>query len=201
MQTANLDALEKRSYLTAVDQGFFDLLLAATVAAFTLVFAVSPWFVLALFPLVIAKQPLLKLFNREVVEPRVGHVRLGPTRLEQISTARKTAALALFGLAFIVARLGDVESPISTAAAIVWLAETPQFQIAIIFGIGTAIGGWLFGLPRFMIYGLLIVLAPWLAAVADLPAGTGWAFATLLILAIGCRELYRFVRDNPETGA
>jgi len=201
MQTSSLDALETRAYRTVVDHGFFDLLLAAAVLGFTLVFAVSPLFVLALFPLVVFKQPLLKLFNREVVEPRVGHVRLGPVRMEQISAARKAAALAFFGLAFIVARLGDMGAPISTAAPVVWLAETPQFQIAIIIGTGTAVAGWLFGLPRFMVYGLLIMLAPLVTAVADLPAGTGWMTATLLILAAGCQVLYRFVRDNPKTSA
>ncbi len=201
MQTSNLDALEKRSYRTAVDHGFFDLLLAAAVTALTLMFTVWPWFVLALFPLVIFKQPLLRLFNRQVVEPRAGHVRLGPMRLEQISTARRAAALAFFGLAFIVARLGDIESPISTAAPMVWLAETLQFQIAIIIGVGTAVAGWLFGLPRFLAYALVIVLAPLLAAIADLPVGTGWTIATLLILAAGCWVLYRFISNNPETGA
>lgn len=198
MQTSSLDALENRAYRTAVDHGFFDLLLAAAVAALTLVFTVSPWFVLALFPLVMGKQPLLKYFNRRVVEPRIGHVRLGPVRLNQISTARKTAALAFFGLAFIVARLGDLASPISTAPPMLWLAETPQFQMAIIIGVGTAVAGWLFGLPRFMAYALVIVLAPFLAAVAELPAGTGWAIATLLILVAGCWVLYRFISNNPE---
>lgn len=200
MQTSNLEALERRAYRAAVDHGFFDLLLAAAMAAFTLVFVVSPWFVLALFPLVIFKQPLLRLFNREIVEPRAGHVRLSPVRLEQISTARKAAALAFFGLAFVVARLGDMESPISAAAPMVWLAQTPQLQIAIIIGVGTAAAGWLFGLPRFLVYGLLITLGPLLAAAADLPAGTGWAIATLLILAAGCRALYRFISNNPEAG-
>jgi len=200
MKTPTLHALEKRAYRTAVDHGFFDLLLAAAVAALTLVFAVSPWFVLALFPLAIAKQPLLRRFNREFVEPRIGHVRLGPSRLEQIGTARKTAAVALFGLAFVVARLGDLPSPVSASAPMVWLAETPQLQLAIIAGIGTAVAGWLFGLPRFLAYGGLIVLAPFLATIAGQPAGTGWAIATLLILAAGGRVLYRFVRGNPEIG-
>jgi len=199
--TANtLEKLEAVTYRATVDHGFFDLLLAAAVACLALVFAVTQWFVLALFPLVMAKQPLLRLFNRRVAEPRLGHVRLGPKRLEQISIARKTTALAFFGLAFVVARLGDLESPISTAAPLVWLAETPQFQLAIIVGVGTAVAGWLFDLPRFMAYGALIVLAPLLAALAGLPAGTGWAIATLLILTAGGRVLYRFVRGNPETG-
>ena len=198
MQTTSLDALEKRAYRTAVDHGFFDLLLAAAVGVFTLVFAVSTWFMLALALLVIGKQPLLKLFNREIVEPRAGHVRLAPARLEQISAARKTAALAFFGLAFVVARLGDVGSPISTAAPLMWLSDHPEFQMAIIFGVGTAAAGWLFGLAHFMSYGLVIVLAPLLAALAGLPAGTGWAIATLIILAAGSRVLYRFLSDNPE---
>ncbi len=201
MQTSSLDALEKRAYRTAVDHGFFDLLLGAAVAALTLAFTVSWWFVLALFPLVMGKQPLLKLFGRTIVEPRIGHVRLGPARLDQISTARKTAALALFGLAFIVARLSDLASPTSTAAPWIWLAGHPQFQMAIIIGTGTAVAGWLFGLPRFMAYGLVIVLAPFLAAVAELPAGIGWAVATLLILAGGCRVLYRFISNNPEASS
>jgi len=200
MNADALKQLEQNAYRTAVDHGFFDLLLAAAVAILTLVFVTTPWFMLALFPLVIAKRPLLQLFNRKVVEPRVGHVRLGPVRLEQISTARKTAALALFGLAFVVARLDDLESPISMAASLAWLDKTPQFQLAIIFGVGTAIAGWLFRLPRFMAYGTLIVLAPLAAAIAGQPAGTGWAIATLLILAAGGRVLVRFVRGNPEVG-
>ena len=198
MQTASLDALEKRAYRTAVDHGFFDLLLAVAVMTFTLVFAVSWWFVLALFPLVMGKQWLLGAFTRKVVGPRVGHVRLGPVRLEQISSARKTAALVFFGLAFVVARLGELAAPVLTAAPLVWLADTPQFQMAIIAGVGTAVAGWLFELPRFMAYGLVIVLAPLLAALASLPAGTGWAIATLIILAAGSRVLYRFLADNPE---
>ncbi|MEX2500417.1 MAG: hypothetical protein WD397_16240 [Wenzhouxiangellaceae bacterium] len=201
MQTSNLDALEKRTYRTAVDHGFFDLLLAAAMAAFTLVFVVSPWFVLALFPLVIAKQPLLRLFNREVVEPRAGHVRLGPMRLEQISTARKTAALVFIGLAFIVVRLGDTESPISTAAPIAWLAGNGQIQMAIIIGVGTAVAGWLFRLPRFMTYALVTVLAPVVASLGGLPAGTGWTISTLFVLTGGCRVLYRFIHENPEAAA
>lgn len=39
----------------------------------------------------------MKLFVREVVEPRIGPVRLGPVRLNRIGTAHKTAALAFFG--------------------------------------------------------------------------------------------------------
>lgn len=201
MQTSRLEALEKRAYRTAVDHGFFDLLVAAALAALALVFSVSPYFVLALFPLVIAKQPLLRLFNRKVVEPRAGHVRLGPMRLEQIGTARKTAALVFFGLAFVVARLGDMASPISTAAPIVWLADNGQVQIAIIFGVGTGITGWLFRLPRFMAYAMLIVLAPVVASLSGLPAGTGWAIAALLVLMAGCRVLYRFIHENPEAAA
>jgi len=200
MKPTTLNDLEQNAYRTAVDHGFFDLLLATAVAILTLVFVTTPWFMLALFPLVIAKRPLRQLFNRKVVEPRVGHVRLGPVRLEQISTARKTAALALFGLAFVVARLDDLESPISMAASMAWLDKTPQFQLAIIFGVGTSIAGWLFRLPRFMAYGALIVLAPFVAAIAGQPAGTGWAIATLLILAAGGRVLVRFVRGNPELG-
>ncbi|MDT8409282.1 MAG: hypothetical protein RQ741_06760 [Wenzhouxiangellaceae bacterium] len=201
IQAPSLDVLEQRTYRTAVDHGFFDLLLAAAVAVFALVFTLSQWFVLALFPLVLAKQPLLKLFNRRVVEPRAGHVRLSPMRLEQISTARKAAALAVFGLAFIVARLGDMDSPIVSTGPMAWLAETPQFQMAIIVGVGTAAAGWLLRLPRFISYGLLIVLTPLLAAITGLPAGIGWITATLLISAAGCRVLYQFVGNNPETGA
>jgi len=198
MQTSSLDALEKRAYRTAVDHGFFDLLLAAAVAVFTLVFTVWTWSVLALFPLLMGKQWLLGVFNRKVVEPRVGHVRLGQVRLEQISTARKATALAFFGLAFVGARLGELVAPLVTAAPLVWLADTPQFQMAIIAGVGTAVAGWLFELPRFMSYGLVILLGPLLAAVAGLPAGTGWAVATLIVGAAGCRVLIRFLRDNPE---
>lgn len=200
MRANTLEKLETAAYRAAVDHGFFDLLLAAAVASLALVFAVTPWFVLALFPLVIAKQPLLRRFNRRVVEPHVGHVRLTPSRLEQISTARKSAAVALFGLAFIVARLGDMESPISTVAPMVWLAETPQFQLALIAGVGTAAAGWLFDLPRFLGYGLVILLAPFLAAIADLPAGTGWAIATLVILAAGGRVLFRSLRSDAAIG-
>jgi hypothetical protein len=76
-------------------------------------------------------------------------------------------------LSFIVARLGDLASPVWSSAALVWLAETPQFQMAIIAGAATAVAGWLFGLPRFMAYGLVILLLPLLAALAGLPAGTG----------------------------
>ncbi|NBD96240.1 MAG: hypothetical protein GVY11_07190 [Gammaproteobacteria bacterium] len=198
MQTSNLEALEKRVYRSSVDHGFFDLLLAGAVAIFTLMFTASPWFVLALFPLVMGKGWLLGVFNRRVVEPRVGHVRLGTARLEQISTARKTAAIAFFGLSLIVARLGDLASPVWPSAALVWLAETPQFQMAVIAGAATAVAGWLFGLPRFMAHGVVIVLAPLMAALAGLPAGTGWAIATVVVATIGARLLYRFVADNPE---
>ena len=200
MNSTQLETLERDAYHARVDHGFFDLLLAAAAAAFALTIAVSSWFAMALFPLVIFKQPLLRLFNREIVEPRVGHVRLSPKRLEQISTARKAAALGFLVLAFVVAHLGDLVSPISTSAPMVWLAGTPQFQLAIIFGVGTGIAGWLFALPRFMAYGALIVLTPLLATAAGQPAGTGWAIATLLILAAGWRVLYRFLRGNPEAG-
>lgn len=201
MQSARLDSLEKRTYRAAVDHGFFDLLLGVAAVIFTLALAVSPWFMLAVVALVIGKRALLKGFNRRVVEPRAGHVRLGPARLEQIGTARKSAALAFFGLALVVARLGDVASPISSAAPLVWLSGNPEFQLAIIVGVCAAVAGWLFELPRFMAYGLLIVLVPFVGAVAGLPAGTGWAIATLVILASGCRVLYRFVSDNPEARA
>jgi len=197
MESARLDSLEKRTYRAAVDHGFFDLLLAAGVAVFTLVFAVWTWCVLALFALVMGKQWLLGAFNSKLVEPRVGHVRLAPVRLAQISTARKTAALVFFGLAFVVARLSELAAPVVTAAPLVWLADTPQFQMAIIVGAGTAIAGWLFELPRFMAYGVVIVLAPLLAALAGLPAGTGWAVAALIILIAGARVLYRFLSENP----
>ncbi len=196
MPTETLDALEKRTYLAAVDHGFFDLLLACAVTIFTLVVAVSAWFVLLLFPLVIFKQPMLKRFEQAFVEPRTGHVRLAAVRLDRISTARKTAALVFLGLVFIAARLGDLDWPILGAAPFALLADTPQAQIAILIGLGTAIAGWLFQMPRFIGYGIVIVSAPLLAAIADLPAGTGWAFAACIVLAAGVGVMVRFDRSN-----
>jgi len=199
MHNPSLDALEKRAYRTVVDHGFFDLLLAAAIVVLTLVFVLSKWFVLALFPIVLFKTWAQAAFNREIVEPRIGHVRLAPSRLDQISTARKTSAGVLFVLAFIVARLGDWP-PLSTIAPLAWLSNTPQVYMAVIAGAATGVTGWLFGLPRFIAYGFLVVAAPSMAVVAGMPAGTGWATASLIILITGCGLLIRFLRENPVDG-
>ena len=196
MQTTSLDALEKRAYRAAVDHGFFDLLLAVVVAIFALTVAVWPWFILALFALVLAKRPLMATFNRHVVEPRMGHVRLGSVRLDQISTARKTAALAIFGLGLIVARLDDIGAT-SAIGPIVWLGDHKQVQIGIIAGVGIGVIGRLFQLPRFLAYALVVLCMPVAASLAGLPAGTGWAIATLIMVAAAGAIVLRFVRNNP----
>jgi len=196
MQSSSLDALEKCAYRAAVDHGFFDLLLAVAVALFALTLAVWPWFVLGLLPLVMAKRMLLATFNRHVVEPRVGHVRLGPVRLDQISTARKTAALAVFGLGVIVARLDEIGAT-SAIGPMVWLGDHKQVQIGIIAGVGIGVIGWLFQLPRFLAYALVVLCLPIATSLAGLPPGTGWALATLMVVAAACIILGRFVRNNP----
>ena len=196
MQSSSLDALEKRAYRAAVDHGFFDLLLAVAVALFALTLAVWPWFVLGLFPLVMAKRMLLATFNRHVVDPRVGHVRLGPVRLDQISTARKTAALAIFGLGLIVVRLDEIGAT-SGIGPMVWLGDHKQVQFGIIAGVGIGVIGWLFQLPRFLAYALVVLSMPVATSLAGLPAGTGWAIATLIVAVAAGAIVRRFVRNNP----
>lgn len=197
MQISNLDALERRAYQATVDHGFFDLLLAAAVAVFALTVAVSPWCILAMFPLVIAKRPLLKAFNRHVVEPRVGHVQLSPVRLEQISTARKTAALALIGLSLFINRVGDLVAPLGDSGPLVWLGNHAEVQIALVAGLAIALLAWLFRLPRFFAYSLVVPAVPAATAAAGLPPSTGWVISTLIVLAAATSVLVRFVHRNP----
>ena len=196
MTSETLERLEQSAYRRVVDHGFFDLLLAVVVAIFALTVAVWPWFILALFGLVLAKRPLMATFDRHVVEPRVGHVRLGPVRLDQISTARKTAALAVFGLGLIVARLDDIGATLGIGPML-WLGDHKQIQIGIIAGVGIGVIGWLFQLPRFLAYALVVLCMPVATSLAGLPAGTGWAIATLIVAVAAGAIVRRFVRNNP----
>ncbi|MCA1780241.1 MAG: hypothetical protein LC637_12925 [Xanthomonadaceae bacterium] len=196
MTSETLERLERSAYRSVVDHGFFDLLLAVVVAIFALTVAVWPWFILALFALVLAKRSLLATFNRHLVEPRVGHVRLGSVRLNQISTARKSAALAIFGLGLIVARLDEIGAT-SAIGPMLWLGDHKQVQIGIIAGVGIGVIGWLFQLPRFLAYALVVLCMPVAASLGGLPAGTGWAIATLIVAVAAGTILLRFVHNNP----
>lgn len=191
MTSTNLEKLERAAFRTSVDHGFFDLLLGAILVALTLAMLLSPWIALVVIAFVIAKRPLLKAFNRRVVEPRVGYVRLSSMRLDQISNARKAAALAFFGIAFIIHRLEE------TARPFVWLDDHAPMQIALIAAITIATAGWLFQLRRFMFYAVVVALTPALAVWSGLQAVTGLTVATLIVLGCGGIGLYQFVHRNP----
>lgn len=191
MNSPTPDKLEYQAYRTVTDHGFYDLLLGAGLIVFTLAIITSPWATLVVIPLILAKQPLLKGFSHRIVEPRIGHVRLNAVRMDQISTARKVAAIAFFGVAFTIHRLEE------TARPFVWLDDHAPVQMALIAGIAIATTGWLFGLHRFLLYALVVLVAPIATTLAGLPGGFGWMIATLIVLCAGGFVLYRFLQCNP----
>lgn len=193
MKSPAFEKLEQSAYRTTTDHGFLDLLLGVVLVHFTLALLVWPWIVLALIPLMMAKKPLLASFRRRIVEPRIGHVQLSAVRLDQISAARKSTALAFLLTSILISRLED------RMPGLTWLNDHPPIQLAIIVATGTAAAGWMFELPRFLVYSLIVLLAPILVALLSLPPGSGWVVATVVVLGTGITRLYRFCSENPAT--
>ena len=191
MDAPDLVALERRTYLTAYDNGLWDILLGLwfvavgagvitdTGALFAILAAVAiePW----------------RRFHRRVSESRVGYVRVGPARARRLRRGPQALA-ALAGLLVILlvsrAEFGEIGSAIR--------GEIGMFALV---GALVAAAGYVFELTRLYAYAGVIAFA----AVADvvLPLSTPWILVAtgVAIAAIGAWVLIAYLRRYPALPA
>jgi len=186
-----LGDLERQTYRAFLDDGFADVLLGGFLLGFGLTMATQIDYLPAV--LTVLAVPLWRQFRRTVVEPRLGYVRLSPTRL--LGLKRRAQALGILMLL------------VSVTLWVLVLGRShvepvPQFHSlapGLALAITTTVGGVLFDLRRLHWYAGLLLLTSVISYTGGLPAATGLLASGVVIVGSGLVVLSRFIRRYPPT--
>jgi hypothetical protein len=163
MTDRDLKTLERRTFRAVIDDGLWDVV----IATFFAMFAIAPllsetmgdfWSVLVFLPIWLAAYLVVRVIRRTIVEPRIGTVRFGTERREQLrrlslgllvvnAVAAILGALAYIGVEMDWLSLGDGSIGYPLGLGIVVL-------------VGFSGAALVTGIPRYHAYGLMLAVAP-----------------------------------------
>jgi len=198
MENTPLADLEENAYRTVVDDGVLDICAGLFVLIMGLILAteihlLGPIDLPVVF--IFFLYPLWRLLRRTLVEPRVGMVRLHPTRMAKIKHNKKSIIfiwfLATFG-ALVLFKWTINELP-------GWMQQLKPVAAGTLIVFPIALTAIFFDLKRWWIYVSLIVTGVIVDYAANVSVGTGWTwfFASgTAITAIGVAVLIRFLREH-----
>jgi hypothetical protein len=198
----DLKRLERSTFRAVADSGLWDILLASVVAMFAVAPVLSSrlgdfWSSAVFLPVWAAVYVAIRVVQDRVVRPRVGSVRFAPARRRRL--AWLTAIMLVVNL---VALVVGIVAAIRAPAGQLWLFPI-AFSLMLL--VGFTLGAVVLQIPRLLLYGLLLGVAPaagevlWrrgLASHHGFPLVFGVCAA--VILAIGVLRFVRFLPPRPD---
>jgi uncharacterized membrane protein len=193
-QSADLQKLEQRAYLSYHQDGLLDLIIGTAILALGLNEAMDTtiWSLVAIM-LIIAYVPLKK----RITFSRIGYVEFNVKRKGldmRVVSAVVIMVLVLLLVGMIVVLLS---SSTSSSALLLEIRESPLMLYALIGFIGFGLAGLISGIRRLYIYALLSVVITLSAHLLNLPISVPFLVLSGTILTIGAIFLVRFLRRYP----
>ena len=193
-QSADLQKLEQRAYLSYQQDGLLDLIIGTAILALGLNEAMDTtiWTFVAIM-LIIAYVPLKK----RITFSRIGYVefnvkRRGLNMFVVGAVAILVLVLLLVGMLVIL-----LPSNTSSSALLLGIRKSPLMLYALIGFIGFGLAGLISGIRRLYIYALLSVVITLSAHLLNLPIYVPFLVLSGTILTIGAIFLVRFLRRYP----
>jgi hypothetical protein len=202
-QRISLAEAERRAFRATFQDGLWDVLLGC----FFLMFAIAPllskhlgdfWSSAVFVPFWALAYLVIYLVRRQVVIPRMGVARFGPTR--------RVKLLWLNVVLFVVFLAGLVVSLLTRGPdAGVWMRTLPfGLIVALVFLVTLSAAAFFLDFPRLYIYGVLAGLAPvvgdWLYVQFRIPHHgfpLTFGIASGIMILTGLIIFVRFVRSHP----
>jgi hypothetical protein len=200
-QPISLKEAERRVFHSTVNDGLWDIFLGF----FFIMFSIAPhlseslgdfWSSMVFLPVWAVVYWIIRLVRKKVVEPRIGIVRFGPTRVSKL----KRFSLIMLVFNFIVLGLG------------IWAAfsiertsgQAIPYMFSLIMLAGFSLAAFFLEFNRLYLYGLLVGLAPvvgeWLWNNAN-ASHHGWpiTFGVVsgIMILVGCALFIHMLRSNP----
>lgn len=157
MNDSDLKRTERLAFRAAVDTGLWDVLIAAVVSMLALAPLLSGylgdfWSSAVFLPLFAAVFLTIRAVQQRIVIPRVGAVKFGPERMARLR--RLTVVMLVVNIAALV--LGAF----AAARGGVGGATLYPAGLALVLLMGFSLGSYFLSIPRYFVYGLLLVAAP-----------------------------------------
>ena len=193
-QSADLQKLEQRAYLSYQQDGLLDLIIGFAILALGLNEAMDTtvWTFVTIM-LILAYVPLKK----RITFSRIGYVefnvkRRGLNMFVVGAVAILVLVLLLVGMLVIL-----LPSNTSSSALLLGIRKSPLMLYALIGFIGFGLAGLISGIRRLYIYALLSVVITLSAHLLNLPIYVPFLVLSGTILTIGAIFLVRFLRRYP----
>jgi len=193
-QSADLQKLEQRAYLSYQQDGLLDLIIGFGVLALGLNEALDTtvWNFVTIL-LILAYVPLKK----QITFSRIGYVEFNVER--RGLNMRVVGAAVLLVLVLLLAGIlvAVLSSGTSSSALLLGIRKSPLMLYALIGFIGFGLAGLISGIGRLYFYALLSVFITLSAHLLNLPIYVPFLIFSGIILAIGATLLVRFLRRYP----
>ena len=195
VETPDLTALEERTYRASIDHGLIDVVLGGYFVVLGAALSLE-WFRYSGLIGGLAGGfafPLGLVLRRALVDPRLGHVRLNPSRRARVRLAPAVAVGALCAV---------ILAGFWVAGRRAEFTVYPGFIPAMAFAAPIALAGYVLGIRRMYLYGALLLIE----RAVDASSGPPFEFlywpSGLVIAAAGLFVLRRFLSRYPlPTGA
>ena len=186
-----LAQLEHRALRSTVTDGAAELLLGMFLIAFAIHTMTDSYSYLYIVVFVLAV-PIWKKLRRDYVEPRVGAIRLGDTRIARIRFTKRFAVIGACLLLLIVLGTVVFDAP--------WrelLHNQKAMLLAILFSIPMVAAGLAFRSPRFFVHAGGLLASSGLSVAGLFPLGVALMISGALIGAWGGIRLILLIWQHP----
>ena len=193
-QSADLQKLEQRAYLSYQQDGLLDLIIGFAILALGLNEAMDTtiWTFVTLM-LIIAYVPLKK----RITFSRIGYVEFNVKRRGLnmfVVSAVIVLVLVLLLVGMLVVLLPSNTSP---SALLLGIRQSPLMLYALLGFLGFGLAGLISGIRRLYVYALLSVVITLSAHLLNLPIYVPFLVFSGIVLTIGTIYLVRFLRRYP----
>ena len=193
-QSADLQKLEQRAYLSYQQDGLLDLIIGFAILALGLNEAMDTtiWTFVTLM-LIIAYVPLKK----RITFSRIGYVEFNVKRRGLnmfVVSAVIILVLVLLLVGMLVVLLPSNTSP---SALLLGIRQSPLMLYALLGFLGFGLAGLISGIRRLYVYALLSVVITLSAHLLNLPIYVPFLVFSGIVLTIGTIYLVRFLRRYP----
>ena len=193
-QSADLQKLEQRAYLSYQQDGLLDLIIGFAILALGLNEAMDTtiWTFVTLM-LIIAYVPLKK----RITFSRIGYVEFNVKRRRLnmfVVSAVIILVLVLLLVGMLVVLLPSNTSP---SALLLGIRQSPLMLYALLGFLGFGLAGLISGIRRLYVYALLSVVITLSAHLLNLPIYVPFLVFSGIVLTIGTIYLVRFLRRYP----
>lgn len=191
---AKADALESRLFIGYWDDGLLDLLAGVGLIGISVCWFMDLVAIGAVIPALV--MPFWVILRRRLVEPRAGLVEFSDARTTRVRRFEMVAAV--IGGALLLLFLAAYVLKASPGHAL--LTRLAPAVPAVLVAVMSTLVGLGLGLPRFIGYALLLVLAGLVVAGADAQPAVAMLAGGIVMLASGLWRLQRFLQLPVEHG-